>query len=82
MMLIITVLKNMFFLPVECSDYFMYHRHMSFDFAFINIHNEMKVLTGMFPFVTGIMFLNITLRTSAETKYIDRCEYQCKKNAA
>jgi hypothetical protein len=50
MIIITTVLRNMFSLPVECIVITLctLGRHMSFDFFFfINIHKEMKVLTGM-----------------------------------
>jgi len=68
------------------SDYFMYLRQAHefwffFSLTFIKKWRFWQECC-MFPFVTRIMILNITLRTSAETRYIDRCEYQCKKNAA
>jgi len=48
MIIITTVLRNMSSVPVECIvNTLCTIGTLSFDFAFINMYNEIKVLTGM-----------------------------------
>ena len=48
MIIITTVLRKMSFIPVECIvNTLCTTGTLSFDFAFINMYNEIKVMTGM-----------------------------------